>query len=103
MIKFKSMDLKAKETALLALGVSAVTCSRVMFALFNDPEGPNLLVVGVMAAFIYLVALAIYLFNPIVKGSIIDLSLASSIGRRSVLKVLVIQLLTTGVLYFCLV
>jgi hypothetical protein len=34
-----------------------------MFALFNDPEGPNLLVVTVAAAVIYLTSLAIYLSN----------------------------------------
>jgi hypothetical protein len=34
-----------------------------MFAVFNDPEGPNLLVVTGMAAVIYLVSLAVYLSN----------------------------------------
>jgi hypothetical protein len=34
-----------------------------MFAFFQDPEGPNLLVVIVMATVIYLVSLAIYLSN----------------------------------------
>jgi hypothetical protein len=34
-----------------------------MFALINDPEGPNLLVVTVMAAVIYLMSSAIYLSN----------------------------------------
>jgi hypothetical protein len=32
-----------------------------MFALFHDPEGPNLLVVIGMAAVIYLVSSAVYL------------------------------------------
>lgn len=34
-----------------------------MFALFNDPEGPNLLVVTVMAAVIFLISSAVYLSN----------------------------------------
>jgi hypothetical protein len=34
-----------------------------MFALINDPEGPNLLVVTVMAGVIYLVSSAVYLSN----------------------------------------
>jgi hypothetical protein len=34
-----------------------------MFAFINDPEGPNLLVVTVVAAIIYLISSAIYLSN----------------------------------------
>jgi hypothetical protein len=34
-----------------------------MFAFINDPEGPNLLVVTVMAAVIYIISSAIYLSN----------------------------------------
>jgi hypothetical protein len=34
-----------------------------MFAFFNDPEGPNLLVVTVMAAIIYSISLPAYLSN----------------------------------------
>lgn len=34
-----------------------------MFALFDDPEGPNLLVVTVMAAILWLVSSAVYLSN----------------------------------------
>jgi hypothetical protein len=34
-----------------------------MFAFFNDPEGPNLLVVIGMAVVIYLVSSAVYLSN----------------------------------------
>lgn len=48
---------------MLILAITAVVCSRIMFALFHDPEGPNLLVVVVMAAVIYLVSSAAYLSN----------------------------------------
>ncbi len=37
--------LNSKKTSLLILGTTSVVCSRVMFSFFNDPEGPNLLVV----------------------------------------------------------
>jgi hypothetical protein len=48
---------------LLVLAVTALACSRAMFAFFDDPEGPNLLVVVVMAAVIYVISLAAYLSN----------------------------------------
>ena len=35
-----------------------------MFLFFNDPEGPNLLVVIVMAGIVYVVSLGVYLFVP---------------------------------------
>lgn len=34
-----------------------------MFAFLDDPEGPNLLVVSVMAAIIYVISSAVYLSN----------------------------------------
>jgi len=49
-----------KKSSLLILAMTAAACSRMMFALFHDPEGPNLLVVMVMAAVIYLMSLAVY-------------------------------------------
>ncbi len=48
---------------MLILVITAVVCSRIMFAFFNDPEGPNLLVVVGMASIIYLVSSAAYLSN----------------------------------------
>ena len=50
-----------KNGSLLILAITAIACSRIMFALFHDPEGPNLLVVAGMAAVIYLPSLAVYL------------------------------------------
>lgn len=47
----------------MLLGASALVCSRAMFAFFNDPEGPNLLIVTVMAAVVYAVSLAAYVPN----------------------------------------
>ncbi len=55
------MSLNFKHGSLLILVITAGVCSRTMFALFNDPEGPNLLVVTGMAAILYLVSSAVYL------------------------------------------
>jgi hypothetical protein len=59
-----SMDLTLKKTELLILGVTALVCSRAMFAFFNDPEGPNLLIVIVAAAIVYLLSLVAYVWTP---------------------------------------
>ena len=57
------MHLNSKNGSLLILAITALACSRIMFALFDDPEGPNLLVVTGMAAVIYLMSSAVYLSN----------------------------------------
>ena len=57
------MHVNFKNSSLLILAITAVVCSRIMFAFFHDPEGPNLLVVTGMAAVIYLVSSAVYLSN----------------------------------------
>lgn len=57
------MHLNFKNSSLVLLLITAFASSRLMFALINDPEGPNLLVVTVMAAVIYLMSSAIYLSN----------------------------------------
>jgi hypothetical protein len=63
------MNLNSKKTSLIILGITALTFSRVMFSLFNDPEGPNLLIVIVMAAILYFLSLAAYLYSPLKKQS----------------------------------
>jgi hypothetical protein len=55
--------LKEKKTSLLILGITSIVCSRVMLVSFNDPEGPNLLIVTVMAVLVYSVSLIAYLSN----------------------------------------
>jgi hypothetical protein len=55
--------MHSKKSALLILAITAATCSRAMVAFFNDPEGPNLLVVTGMAAIIYAISVAAYLSN----------------------------------------
>lgn len=62
------MNLKSKKTSLLILCITSILCSRAMFLFFNDPEGPNLLVILGAAAVIYLLSLGVYLFSPLIKG-----------------------------------
>jgi hypothetical protein len=58
------MNLTSKKASLIILGITAIVLSRVMFLFFNDPEGPNLLVVLGMAAVVYLLSLVPYSFGP---------------------------------------
>lgn len=57
------MNLTSKKKSLIVLGITSLVLSRTMFALFNDPEGPNLLIVVVMAGILYFLSLAVYSFN----------------------------------------
>jgi hypothetical protein len=57
------MNLESKKISLLILALTAIVSSRFLFFLFNDPEGPNLLVVSVTAAIVFLVSLAAYIFS----------------------------------------
>ncbi len=82
------MDFNSKKTSLILLGITAVVCSRAMFFFFNDPEGPNLLIVTVMAAILYVASLTAYLFN---------LS-----GSKKLLLAIFIQILIVTSLYFYL-
>lgn len=96
------MHRTVKKTLLLVLGITSVACSKIMFLFFDDPEGSNLLVVILMAATIYFVSLALYLYNPVTKNLLQSFSLNSLTGLRKVLIVLCIQILLTTIFYFCL-
>jgi hypothetical protein len=85
------MDYASKKFALFILGLTAIVCSRLMFIFFNDPEGPNLLVVGVCATAVYLVSLAAYFYTPANITAIKKLSL-----------VILIQVALVTGLYFTL-
>jgi len=84
------MYFKSKKISLIILGITAITCSRVMFALFDDPEGPNLLVVTVMALIIYFLSLTTYLFN------------FSTTGLKRLLLVISTQIIIVTIFYFFL-
>jgi hypothetical protein len=53
-----NMDFNSKKTSLIISGITALLCSRTFFLFINDPEGPNLLVVTVLAAILYSLSLA---------------------------------------------
>ena len=63
-----TMNFRSKNTQLLILGATSLVCSRTLFSFFDDPEGPNLLVVFGMAVIVYLLSLPAYLFVPSVTG-----------------------------------
>jgi hypothetical protein len=60
-----NMQLKSKKTPLLLLGITALVCSRTLFFLFHDPEGPNLLVVTVLALIVYVASFIVWRFVPV--------------------------------------
>lgn len=82
------MNLTSKKTSLLLLAITALILSRAMFFFFKDPEGPNLLVVAVMAAIIYAPSLLAYKLN------------LSQV--KKLLVAFLFQILVTIVVYFCL-
>lgn len=59
------MHIKANKSSLFVLVITALVSSRVLFSLFKDPEGPNLLIVVVMGGVLYCLSLTAY----VVKGS----------------------------------
>lgn len=87
------MYFKSKKTSLTILGITSLVCSRAMFLFFNDPEGPNLLVVVVGAIVIYFLSLAIYMLSPL------PVSLK---GLNRLLLMVVIQIIIAAGIYFSL-
>jgi hypothetical protein len=73
-----------------------------MLLSIDDPEGPNLLVVMVMAVIIYFLSLAIYYFNPSTKSAFQYFSFSSLAGLNRLLFVIFMQILIATALYFCL-
>ncbi|MES2427998.1 MAG: hypothetical protein V4560_13545 [Bacteroidota bacterium] len=84
-----SLYFKSKKISFIILAVTAIICSRTLFFFFNDPEGPNLLIVGVLTLAVYIFSIAIYLFSP---------SQIKGINRLSA--VIGIQVLLVAGLYF---
>lgn len=60
---------KSKKISLIILAVTAIICSRTVFFLFNDPEGPNPIVIAGLALAIYFLSFPAYIFSPFkIKG-----------------------------------
>ncbi len=85
------MYFKSKNISLIILGITAIVCSRALFMFFNDPEGPNLLVVIGMAGIIYFVSLALYASK---------MSFVSLVGLKRLLLAILVQVIITAGLYF---
>jgi hypothetical protein len=54
------MDLKSNKIELTTLAIVAIVLSRIMFYFLHDPEGPNLLVVGIIAAILFALSFIVY-------------------------------------------
>lgn len=81
------MYLKSKKISLLILGVTAIVCSRVTFMFFDDPEGPNLLIVMVLVGILYSVSLSVYAFSY------------PTTGLKKLLLAILIQMILVTVLF----
>jgi hypothetical protein len=57
------MFSKLHKISLLLLGITALVSSRALFLFFNDPEGPNLLIVIGMALILYSLSFVVYVFS----------------------------------------
>jgi hypothetical protein len=84
------MQFKSKKASLLILAITSIVLSRAMFWFFNDPEGPNLLIVMMMAVIIYVLSLGIYVYTSSIKG------------LTRLLLVIVVQIVIVSGLYFSL-
>ena len=82
---------KSKKISLMVLAATAIICSRMLFFVFNDPEGPNLLIVAGLALAVYLLSSVVYIFSP---------SKINGIKRLSA--VICIQILSVIGIYFCM-
>lgn len=85
------MNLTSKKASVLISGLTAIAFSRTMFVFINDPEGPNLLIVLVMAAVVYTAS-----------SLIVHFATPSVFGLKRILLVIFVQIVVLGVLYFFL-
>lgn len=63
------MNHKTKKTMLIILGITAIIFSRLVFYFFDDPEGPNLLIVMLVAVVLYFASLMSFAYSPSVNSS----------------------------------
>lgn len=83
------MYFESKKVALFGLGITALLCSRLVFFFFDDPEGPNLVVVIGLALILYLPSLVIYSFLRVANA-------------KKFWVAILIQVVLATALYFCL-
>jgi hypothetical protein len=58
------MDAGSKKISLLISGITAVSFSRILFALLKDPEGPNLPIVVATSLLVYGVSSSAFFLFP---------------------------------------
>lgn len=63
------MPLASTKTPLVLLVISAFSCSRLLFYFFDDPEGPNLLIVTVLALILLGASFIAWRFIPATTAS----------------------------------
>ena len=64
-----TMPFESKKAPLLVLVIAAFACSRTLFFFFNDPEGPNLLIVSVLALLLFGASFIVWRFIPATTAS----------------------------------
>ncbi len=96
------MKLQTRTQSRVVLITTALLCSRSLFYFFEDPEGPNLLVVGVIAAIIYGLSTVLYRYRYFVRGDVTAVPGSTEVSVSGVVCVIVIQSIATVVLYFCM-
>lgn len=82
---------KSKQISLIILAATAVICNGTLLRLFNDPEGPNLVVTGGLALILFCLSAALYLWGP-----------TGIKGIRRLLTVIAMQVSLVIILYFWL-
>ena len=82
------MHFTSKKASLIILGLTAIASSRTMFMSFNDPEGPNLLIIMVLAMVLYFASVFVCSFIP------------SITGLKRILLAIAIQIIIVVGLYF---
>lgn len=81
--------LESRNVRLIVNAVVALTLSRTVFFLFDDPEGPNLLIVGVLALILMASSTAVHIFNL----------LPTSSGAKRLSLAIGIQIITAAVIF----
>ena len=75
----------------MILATTAIVCSRILFFFFNDPEGPNLLIVVGLALVVFFLSYSAYVFIP-----------SRMYGVKRLLTAISFQMLLYIGLYFCM-
>lgn len=92
-LEAKKINMSAKHISYLVLALIAVILSGGMLRMINDAEGPNLLIVGVFAAVIFGASLAVNYFHS--SNLVVT-------GKARLIIAVVVQIITTAILYFFL-